>query len=96
MNEDEKEFLQKLGKKIDKLIDREFDKIGWDRAYFDFKILVRVHGMDFVSISDEIVLLDYRKTFCEFCGKPTLYYDHETGFFLCPKCLRELKEGEGK
>ena len=94
---EEKEFLRRLGKKIDKLIDREFDKIGWDRAYFDFVVLTKIYSEDFLTKIDEMIILDTRrKNYCSFCGDPTEYYDSEQDVWLCPKCFAKILQGGGE
>ena len=89
---DEKDFLMKLGKKIDKLIDKEFEKVGLDRAYYDFFVSTTTLSIDFKvkPINNIIILDDRKKHVCAFCRKPTNYYDNNLQTYVCPICLSRM------
>jgi len=89
LSEDEK-LLNAITKKVQSLIEKECEKQGIDRAYFDFKLEVKVKSYDF-SESYSITLFDDDVAYnCNFCHKPTYYYDKDYGW-ICPECLRRLR-----
>lgn len=93
MIREEREFILNIANKIGKLLDKEFEKYGYDRAYFEFIIKVNILNENFRKI-DEIVLLNEENSsggWCEFCREKSYYYDNEMQIFLCPKCLKEIK-----
>jgi len=78
-----------LTKRIDQAIDKYFDKIGVDRAYFNF--IVKVEELDVeLNKQSEITLIDETQSFCVFCGSRTRYYDTEKGYHICAKCFGTL------
>jgi len=90
MDQYEREFLVKLSKKIDSLIDKELNKVTLDRSYFEFKLTVDILRQDWTK-EEEIVILDDHEGFCNFCNTRTSFYDHERNLHLCPVCYAKLE-----
>ena len=89
---DEDEILYKLGKKIDKLINKEFDKRGIDRAYYSFHLDVDILNHEFDKIKGLVLIDDDTFKFCKFCGAKTHYYSDQLRSYVCPKCLGEYQK----
>jgi len=87
----EEDFLRKLGKKIDKLIDKEFDRFGIDRAYYAFHLDVDILNDEFNKIREYTLIDDNDFAFCKFCRAKTYYYSDELQGYICPACLRAYK-----
>jgi len=49
---EEKEFLDGLAEKVDRLIDDEFKRVGLDRAFFDFQLKVSVLNENFTKVGE--------------------------------------------
>jgi len=91
MNNEEKELLNKLGEKINKLIDKELEKYGYDRAGLNFLLKCDILDDNFKKI-DEITLIEDDKNYCVFCRRKTYYYSEELNDYVCPCCLMKLKK----
>lgn len=87
----EKEILNKLGEKINKLIDKELEKYGYDRAGLNFLLKCDILD-DSLKKIDEVILIKDGGGYCIFCGRETHYYSYELNGFVCPCCLGKLKE----
>lgn len=93
MNKEDRSFIEELGKKIDTLIDKECDKTGLDRAYFEFSLKADLLSSNFEKLGS-ILLLDDHQGYCSFCGIRTYFYDHKNNMHLCAKHFKCLnKEG---
>ena len=83
-------FYNNLKRKLQKVIDRHFDKYGYDQAYFDIKVTIRELDEVF-SPQTEFTLLDTGEhPLCAFCGKPTSYYCAKEGLFVCADCYSKI------
>ena len=93
MSEEEK-FLLELGEKIDKLIDKEFEKRLIDRAFFDFLVKVNIFNDSFEKFK-ELTILDTREQhFCMFCRKEAHYYYEKEHGYLCAECYSKIFKKE--
>ena len=93
---EEDEMLYRLGKKIDKLIDKEFDKRGIDRAYYSFHLDVDILNHEFSKIKKLILIDDDTFKFCKFCGAKTHFYSHDLNAYICAACLGAYHSGNKK
>jgi len=91
MIREEKQFLLKLGEKIDKLIDKEFEKEELDRAYFEFLIKVDILNDSFQKYEEMIILDTREKHYCMFCRKEAHYFLDEEFGYICAECYSKLK-----
>lgn len=90
MIREEQEFLQGVATKIDKLIDKEFERDGIDRAFFNFKLSCTVLSSDLCDPLVSYQLINDTESLCTFCNAETYYYDRKLGKNICPICLGKL------
>lgn len=89
MDIEEEKILVSIAKKVDILIDKEFDRIGIDRGYFDFDLNVKILSLDF-QIMEKRTLLTGSKSFCSFCEQETSFYDRSRDIYLCASCFSKV------
>jgi hypothetical protein len=88
----DKDMLFKIGDKVDKLIDKEMERYGYDRGYFEFDLKVNVLSSNFTDILEEFKLITPNVPRCGFCDKKTRYYDYNRHMNICAKCLNDLEQ----
>jgi len=92
MDNEDRDLLHKLTKKLDKTIDDYLHKHGIDRAFFRFDIDCHLLYGDF-SLKETLQLLHEgvgEFAGCAFCGKPTLFNHKELN--MCAKCYADQKD----
>ena len=94
MTYEEEEFLYELAEKLDKMIDDEMEKAGFDRAYFEFIVKVNILNDNFEKVSEKYLINDEQEHhWCRFCRAPAYYYIDELEGFVCAECYRKVKGG---
>ena len=88
--EEEKEFLESISKKVEKVIEKEAARYNYDLAYFGFKLTCSKKGEHFEKVEEKVLLDTSEKAYCAFCGKETYYYDSEKDMHLCPECFAKI------
>lgn len=87
VTKEDREMLTQIGDKIDALIDKQFEKMALDRAYFNFTVKVDVMDSEFKKTEEMILIDDSEYSFCHFCGAKTFYHDTLLGMYLCAECF---------
>jgi len=64
----------------------------FDLAYYGIKIILTEYDDEFEKWNEVVLIDTNEKRFCAFCGKETLFYDHDMHTHLCAKCYSDLKE----
>ena len=86
-------FLMNLANKVDALIDKEMEKAGYDRGYFEFLLKADILNDTFNKIEEKTLIDDVSKYhYCAFCGKLAYYYLEEVSGYVCAECYKKLKE----
>ena len=95
MDTEEEKILTSIARRVDTLIDKEFDRFGIDRGYFDFDLSVKILSIDF-QIMEKRTLLTGSKSFCSFCEKETSFYDRTKDIYLCAECFSKVYPPKNK
>ena len=95
MDKEISKFLVELGIKVDNLIDKELEKTGYDRAYFEFLFKANLLNDAFNKIGEKTLIDDASEYhYCAFCGKEAFYFVDKIDGYVCAECFRKLKEEE--
>ena len=94
---EEDRILNALAEKIDKLIDKEFEKWNYDRAYFEFVVKVNILNTNFEKVSEKYLINDEQEYhWCRFCRQPAYYYVDELEGYVCARCYKKIREVQGE
>ena len=88
MNNEDRDFLHTLSKKLEKTIDSYFEKTGEDRSFYRFDIKCHLLWTDF-KVKRIISLIDDRDA-CSFCGQPTHYSVDDV--YMCAECYAKQEK----
>jgi len=64
----------------------------FDLAYYGIKVILTEYDDEFEKWNEVVLIDTNEKKFCAFCGKETLFYDHDIHMHLCAKCYNDLKK----
>jgi hypothetical protein len=96
MDNEEKQMFDEIAGQIKDTIEGACDRYCIDSAFLDFKLTCTVLSNGFKPM-EEITLLDTSdRTFCDFCGKKTNFYDRRENLHICASCYGKFQKNKEK